>query len=60
MTHDPHAPTDHGTAALPFSETERHLLHAEDIGAGKAIVLLMGCIFIVGLVLYTFVAWWVS
>ena len=56
MTHDPHAT---GTAS-PFSETELHQLHSEDVAGGKAIVVLIGGIFIVGVVLYSFVAWWVS
>jgi hypothetical protein len=60
MTQDPHAPAEHGTATAPFSETELHTLHSEDVASGKAIVVLMAGIFIVGLVLYTFVAWWVS
>jgi hypothetical protein len=49
-----------GTASLPFSEQEWQRLRSEDLQGGKAIILLMGSIFIIGLVLYLFVAWWVS
>jgi hypothetical protein len=57
---DPHAPAEHGTATAPFSDTELRALHSEDVNGGKAIVLLMASIFVIGLVLYIFVAWWVS
>jgi hypothetical protein len=60
MTQDAHATVEHGTATVPFSEIELHTLHSEDINAGKAIVLLMLGIFIIGVVLYAFVDWWVS
>jgi len=60
MTPDPHAPAQHGTVTAPFSDTDLRQLHAEDVAGGRAIVILMGSIFVVGLVLYSFVAWWVS
>jgi hypothetical protein len=46
--------------AINLSAADQQLLHREDVAGGRAIVGLMGGIFIVGLFLYLFVAWWVS
>ena len=51
---DPHAPAT--TPALPFSDADWKEFHESDKGAGGAIIVLMGGIFIIGLVLYTIVA----
>ena len=60
MNHtDGHAPGHHGetTSDRPyFSAAEWEEFKQADIQAGKAIVLLVGSIFIIGLFLYTAVA----
>lgn len=40
-------------APLHFSETEWQQFRDSDKAAGRAVVLLMGCIFTIGLLLYT-------
>lgn len=51
-----------GGSATPthFSDAEWQELRSEDLHGAKAIVGLMGSIFIIGVVLYAFVAWWVG
>lgn len=51
MSDPHHAPT----AGLPYSEADWKEFHAEDIKAGKAVVVLMTAIFSLGVVLYTIV-----
>jgi hypothetical protein len=41
----------------PFSDQEWAQLHAEDLAAASAIVILIGSIFCIGIVLYLIVAW---
>jgi hypothetical protein len=43
-----------------FSEQEWEELHHSDIGAGRAIVVLIGSIFTIGFFLYGTIAWIVS
>ena len=45
-------PAGDGTT-LHFSEAEWQEFRASDVAAGRAVVLLMGCIFTVGLLLYS-------
>ena len=49
--------SDHGhhDTPIPFSEAEIELFRKEDIHAGKAVVLLMTCIFSIGVILYSLV-----
>ena len=47
-------------AAQHFSDEEWQRLQTDDLSAAKAIVYLMAGIFVIGLVLYTIVAWAVS
>ncbi len=60
MSHaDPHAPGHHSEPSGDrpyFSAAEWEEFKQADIQAGRAIVLLMGSIFIIGLFLYTAVA----
>jgi hypothetical protein len=58
---DPHAAHGHeeghhGPAAVPFSEDEWTEFQENDKHAAATIVLLMTCIFLTGLALYTLVA----
>jgi len=46
-----------GKSPLHFTTTEWDSFRQSDMGAGKAVVLLMGSIFCTGLVLYTIVAY---
>jgi hypothetical protein len=57
MNHD-HASTDHphGSAIEPFSAAEIDSLHKQDIAAGRAVVVLMCSIFLLGVFIYTIVA----
>jgi hypothetical protein len=57
MTHE-HAPADdpHGSPAAPFSAAEIDSLHKQDIAAGRAVVVLMCSIFLLGVFIYTIVA----
>jgi hypothetical protein len=50
----------HAPAACPFTETDIDHFHTEDRAAGKAVVSLMVGIFLVGVVLYSIVAWAVA
>jgi len=56
MSHD-HAiaPNSHSESS-PFSATELDSLHAQDVAAGRAVVVLMCSIFLLGVVIYTIVA----
>ena len=64
--HEPHvhhghpAAHHHAPAVTPFGEAELQRLHHEDLGAATAVVSLMVGIFLVGVVLYSIVAWVVS
>lgn len=51
----PHSPT-----AGPFTEVELAAMHAQDVAAGRAVVVLMCSIFLIGVFIYTIVAWTVS
>jgi hypothetical protein len=51
----PHAATAHAATA-PFSDTEIKSLHAQDVAAGRAVVVLMCSIFLLGVFIYTIVA----
>jgi hypothetical protein len=44
---------------MPFPPAEIETLHSQDREAARNIVCLLGGLFIVGLILYTFVAIWV-
>jgi hypothetical protein len=51
----------HGHAAAnPFTDGDIQHLHAEDLAAARAVVCLMVGIFVVGVVLYSIVAWAVA
>jgi hypothetical protein len=45
---------------IPFNDSDRKEFHQSDIAATKAIVVMMTCIFVLGLLLYIGVALWVS
>jgi hypothetical protein len=51
-----HAPAEHGTPNLPFSEAEIAEFRQSDIAGGGSIVVLMAAIFTIGLVLYGIIA----
>ena len=57
MNHD-HATTapSHGSVTEPFSAAEIDSLHKQDIAAGRAVVVLMCSIFLLGVFIYTIVA----
>ena len=60
---DTHGANGHGSGPATqthFSDGEWQDLRTEDLSGAKAVVGLMMGIFIIGLVLYLFVAWWVS
>ena len=52
--------THHAPAASPFNDADVQQFHTEDLAAGKAVVSLMVGIFVVGVVLYSIVAWAVT
>jgi hypothetical protein len=54
---DAHA---HAPAPSSFSDAEVRRLHAEDFAGGKAVVSLMVGIFLIGVALYSIVAWQVA
>ena len=56
-SHDITIPGGPGKPALHFTPEEWQQFRTGDMGAGKAVVLLMGCIFTVGLALYSIVAY---
>ena len=58
MIHETHRTS--AATTTRFSDAEWQSLQAEDMGAGKTIICLMGGIFVTGLVLYLIVAWWVA
>jgi hypothetical protein len=72
VSHDPHAPADHVTAAAPhhghayapahpdFTPEEWDSFRASDKTAATYIVILMQGIFAIGLVLYLIVLWSVA
>lgn len=53
---------DHGSApaVCPFTPTELEALHQDDYSAGKYIAVLTGSIFIMGLAIYSYVAYVVA
>ena len=51
----PHSPT-----TGPFTDIEVEAMHAQDIAAGRAVVVLMCSIFLIGVFIYTIVAWTVA
>ena len=57
MNHE-HATADHahGAATAPFTAAEIDSLHKQDIAAGRAVVVLMCSIFLLGVFIYTIVA----
>jgi hypothetical protein len=56
MSHE--ATTDRpADAAALFSADEVAALHRDDIRAGKGVVLVMCSVFVLGLVLYSIIAW---
>jgi hypothetical protein len=50
----------HTPVACPFGDAELQRLHKEDLAAATAVVSLMVGIFLVGVVLYSIVAWAVA
>lgn len=54
--HD-HAPAQHADAPPPFTAAEVTAFRNADVSAGRAIVVLMQGIFLIGLFLYLIVAW---
>lgn len=57
MSHDAAAHGAVSTAASPFSPEEIAALHEEDRAAGRNIVLLMLCIFLMGVMMYAVIDW---
>jgi hypothetical protein len=69
MTHDnaitahPHAASSHAITEHPhgsapaFTDAEIDSLHAQDVAAGRAVVVLMCSIFLLGVFIYSIVAW---
>ena len=54
MSHDAHE--GHGQAVtVDISDAEWQQLQTEDINAGRAVILLMGGIFVIGIILYVIV-----
>ena len=56
-----HAITAHGSGAatageVAFSDAEIEMLHRQDVAAGRAVVILMCSIFLIGVFIYSFVA----
>jgi hypothetical protein len=49
----------HTAPACVFTDAELEHFRAEDFSAGKAVVLLMLCIFSTGVIIYSIVAYWV-
>ena len=60
MTEETHVTEKPNGAPHPFSDAEWQELRSEDLHGAKAVVGLMMGIFIIGLILYLFVAWWVA
>jgi hypothetical protein len=57
MNHDhPSTAISHDPATGPFSAAEIDSLHKQDIAAGRAVVVLMCSIFLLGVFIYTIVA----
>lgn len=54
ITTTPTHPT--GVAETPFTLAELESMHRQDIAAGRAVVVLMCSIFLVGVLIYTIVA----
>ena len=50
----------HAAAAAPFSDADWAVFRAEDFAAGKAVVVLMLSIFLMGVALYSVVAYFVA
>lgn len=50
------APHSGGAHAGPFTEAELDSLHAQDVAAGRAVVVLMCSIFLLGVLIYSVVA----
>ncbi len=59
MSHETHD-VAHDDAAAAFSDSEWQSLRTEDLSAARAVVILMLSIFLIGVVLYTIVAWSVA
>lgn len=58
-----HGSNGHGSGTATqthFTDGEWNYLRSEDLHGAKAVCGLMAGIFIIGLVLYLFVAWWVG
>lgn len=47
---------DHAPASSPFTDAQLADLKAQDMAAGRAVVVLMCSIFLLGVVIYTIVA----
>ena len=54
-----HGPA-HSPTGGPFTEVELAAMHAQDVAAARAVVVLMCSIFLIGVILYTIVAWTVA
>ncbi|MEI7686357.1 MAG: hypothetical protein WCL32_15160 [Planctomycetota bacterium] len=57
ITASPHG-VSHGDthAGAPFTVAELDALHSQDVAAGRAVVVLMCSIFLIGVLIYTIVA----
>ena len=55
MSHDAHEGHGHAVA-VDISDAEWQQLQADDAKAGRAVICLMGGIFVIGIILYTIVA----
>ena len=53
ITATPHATSSPGAA--PFTDAELDSLHKQDVAAGRAVVVLMCSIFLIGVLIYTVV-----
>jgi hypothetical protein len=54
MSHDAHEAHGHAVA-VDISDAEWQQLQTEDVKAGRAIIMLMGGIFVIGIILYAIV-----
>lgn len=58
MSHTPsHASTHIPAPGNPFSAEERGALVTEDLSAAKGLAFLMNGVFVIGVILYSYVAW---
>lgn len=50
----------HGPVENPFTEHQLAEMHGDDQTAARAIIFIMTSIFVLGVLGYTYVAWWVA